>query len=68
MTSEATYKTLLAKYHKALMEIRETYRKAPNSQRGEKDEAAKNAGVDFSLVVEEFDVQYGTELREGSKY
>jgi hypothetical protein len=64
MTSEATDKTVLAKYHKALMEIRETYKKAPNSQRGEKDEAAKTAGVDFSLLVEEFDAQYGASLRE----
>jgi len=66
VTSEATYKTLLAKYHKALMKIRETYRKAPNSQPGEKDEAAKNAGVDFTLVVEEFDAKYGAEIRDES--
>jgi hypothetical protein len=59
MPSELDCKKLLTEYHRSLMDIYRAMKKAKNEQPGEKDQAATQAGMDFSAVVSDFHSRYG---------
>jgi hypothetical protein len=56
---ELDYKKILAEYHSSLVAVYRELKKAKNEQPGQKDQAATQAGVDFSAVVGEFHRKYG---------
>ena len=60
---EEKFKTLLRDYHAALMKIRDTYLKVPNSERGQKNQGAQEAGITFAAKVSDFESEYGSLLR-----
>ncbi len=54
---------MLRDYPASLMKIRDTCIRVENSQPGQKDEAAKIAGMDFVSDVGVFEMKYGSLLK-----
>jgi hypothetical protein len=60
------YKQLLTQYHQSLMRILRAYFNAENSQSGQKNMSAAEAGIDFALLVGDFDLRHGHLFRDKS--